>query len=142
VSLTVADGAVSGAAALTVPKGWGLPPAPGARYHWSARAIYQRRTVDLLWDRMGVTGGCSDEERTALGHWLDDKALPYLRWLVANGPDAPREDEQREIVVRGDGFTLRANPMSSCGYLYLSATVDAASTEPTPIPEKKRARRQ
>jgi len=124
----------------SVPRGWGLHPVSCARYHWSARAIYQRAQIDLLWDRMGVEGQCSDDERKALGRWLDDKALPYLRWSVQFGPDAVSGDEDREITVCGDSFRLRANPRSSYGYLYLSAAVDPASATPTPTVPKKRAR--
>ena len=140
MSVTVADGDVASGAPPAVSKGWGLHPTPGARYHWSARAIFRERTVDLLWDRMAVEGECSDEERKAIGKWLDSKAIPYLRGLAAHYK-LPRTDESREITVRGDGFTLRANPRSSCGYLYMSATVDPTSTEPTPTPEKKARRR-
>ena len=121
------------------PRGWGLHPAAGARFHWSARAIYRDGTVDLLWDRMGVEGQATEAERKALGAWLDDKAMPVLRALCL-GEGAPYPSEDREVTVRGDGYTLRANPRSSHGYLYLSAALDPTSTEPTPKAPRARKR--
>lgn len=122
----------------TAAQGWGLPPAEGARYHWSARAIYP---VDLLWDRMAVEGEASEDERRALGRWLDDKALPYLRSLAANGSTLPLQSDNQEIRVSGDGYTLRANPRASYGYLYMSAAPDPSATGPTPKARKPRAPR-
>jgi hypothetical protein len=117
----------------TCAKGWGLFPADGTRYHWSARAILDNDGgIDLLHDRMAVEGEASDDERKALGAWLDGKALPYLRAKFATCDDTPYQSECREITVKGDGFTLRADPRASYGYLYLSATVDPTATDPTP----------
>lgn len=129
---------------------WGLRAAEGTRFHWSARAIYP---VDLLWDRMSVVGDATEDERKALGRWLDDKALPYLRSLVreqggplrrraTNAPDFPGTGEDREIRISGDGYTLRANPRGSYGYLYLSAAPDPTATGRTPkVPRPRAARR-
>ena len=116
-------------------QGWGLHPIPGVAYHWSARAIYESTngapSIDLVWDRMGIEGDVSDEDRAILGAWLDKHALPYLRTRFSSH-DAPLCDEDEEIRISGDGFTLRANPRASYGYLYLSAAPDASATEPTP----------
>jgi hypothetical protein len=120
------------------PRGWGLHASFGARYHWSARAIYP---VDLVWDRMSVEGEASPEERKALGAWLDNQALPYLR-SIANGSELPAQSEDLEIRVSGDGYTLRANPRGSYGYLYMSAAPDPSATGPTPkVVRAKDARR-
>jgi hypothetical protein len=120
------------AVASNVAQGWGLFPLDGTRYHWSARAIYGDGQIDLLWDRQAVEGDASPDERKALAAWLDEKALPYLRHMFKTGEDVPYSSECREITVKGDGFTLRADPRASYGYLYLSATVDPSSVEPTP----------
>ena len=118
--------------AAPLARGWGLHATPGTAYHWSARAIYERgTTIDLLWDRMAIEGVATETERAAIGAWLDGKALPYLR-MLASSYGAPEGSEDREIRVSGDGFTLRANPRASYGYLYLSAAPDASATEPTP----------
>jgi len=117
----------------TAPKGWGLFPLDGTRYHWSARAILDNDGgVDLLHDRMAVEGEASEDERKALGAWLDNHALPYLRARFATCDDTPYQSECREITVKGNGFILRADPRASYGYLYLSATVDPTATDPTP----------
>jgi len=117
----------------TCAKGWGLFPTDGTRYHWSARAILDRDGgVDTLWDRMAVEGEATEDERKALGAWLDGHALPYLRARFASCDDVPYQSECREIIVKGDGFILRADPRASYGYLYMSATVDPTATAPTP----------
>ncbi len=117
----------------TAARGWGLAPVEGTRYHWSARAIYP---VDLLWDRMAVEGDASEDERKALGRWLDDQALPYLRATVT---EFLGQGDDMEIRASGDGFTLRANPRRSFGYLYLSAAPDPSATGPTPKAPKPKA---
>jgi hypothetical protein len=130
--------------AATAPKGWGLAPAPGTRYHWSARAIYRDGTVDLLHDRQGIEGTASPEERKALCHWLDVVGLPLLRKLCA-GRDAPSPRERHEVTVgnvNAPGYTLRANPNASAGYLYLSCAPDGTMYSPSPRAAKRnRARR-
>jgi hypothetical protein len=118
-------------ASATAPRGWGLDCVEGTRYHWSARAIYP---VDLLWDRMAVEGDATEGERKALGAWLDNKALPYLRAWFAEGENVPYQSEDREVTVSGDGYTLRASPRASHGYLYLSAAPDPSAQASGPTP--------
>jgi len=111
---------------------WGLQATPGARYHWTARAIVEAAALCLVWDRQATIGEGTDEERAALTTWLNAHALPYMRAMVADGDDFPQPDEDREVTISGDGFTLRANPRASYGYVYLSATADPSHPEPTP----------
>lgn len=117
---------------MAIEKGWGLPPAAGIAYHWSARAIYRDGAIDTLWDRQGIEGECSDEERAALVAWLDDLGFPALRAAVKAEMLGP--NERREISIAGDGFRLRANPNRSYGYLYMSAAPDPTAIGPTPKP--------
>jgi hypothetical protein len=106
---------------------WGLVPTETARFAWGARAIH--KGVETVWDRQGIDGEATTEEKKALIIWLEKKALPLLRSM-----DLPYPEEDREVQVSGDGFTLRANPRASHGYLYLSAAPDASATMPTPAP--------
>ncbi len=124
---------------MDAPKGWGLTPPEGTRYHWSARAIYRDFAIDTLWDRSGIEGECSDEERAALIAWLDTVGFPALRAQVKSEWLEPRE--RREISISGDGFRLRANPNASHGYLYLSAAPDPTATGPTPKPPPQKTAR-
>ncbi len=129
----------------SIPRGWGIPASDGVRFHWSARAIFRDGVLDLVWDRQGFEGTATDHEKTALSNWLNTKALPWLRACAKHGEDFPSEDESREITVSGDGYVLRADPRSTCGYLYMSACVCPSATQPTPIYDvpraaKKRAR--
>jgi len=125
-------------ALLSPLKGWGLPAQLGARYHWSARAIYGHDHasnggfwIDLVWDRLGFEGEATDAEKKELGAWLDKKALPLLRDM-ADKYELHGREETGETVISGDGYTLRANPCSSHGYLYLSAAPDPTATGKTP----------
>lgn len=106
---------------------WGLTPTPGARYAWGARAIH--KGLETLYDRQGIDGEASEEERKALLSWLNERAMPLLRSM-----DLPYPEESREVSISGDGFTLRADPRASHGYLYLSAAPDAEANMPTPKP--------
>lgn len=123
------------------PKGWGLEAPEGARFHWSARAIYRDATIDLLWDRAGFEGDADADSKRALADWIDAKAIPYLRGYVAHDVAAPLPSERGEcIVVRGDGYVLRCDPKASYGYLYLSAAPDPTATDATPPAPKPPAR--
>jgi len=112
---------------------WGIQPPDGpdtiVACAWSARAIYDGRTVDVLHDRQDVCGAPGD--RAALVRWLDERALPHLRDLAA-GRDLPGTRDQHEVRVRGDGYVLVADPRRSSGYLYLGAWADPSATEPLP----------
>lgn len=114
-------------------RGWGLDALPGAAWHWSARAILRDGAVDLVWDRQGVEGEASEEDRKAIGAWLDAKAIPLLR-AEARTVDP---GSHAWIEFAGDGYRLRASPRRSFGYLYLSAAPDPSATAPTPRPPRK-----
>lgn len=116
---------------MSIPKGWGLEARADAKFHWSARAIYQNRVVDLLWDRQSLEGHATAEESAMLQLWLDTKALPVLR-ARAERLELPASDDRGEVTIEGDGYQLRANPNGSCGYLYLSAAPAPEATGPTP----------
>ena len=119
---------------------WGLvPPEPRPVYAWGARAIYTRSSfipargyqIDLVWDRSGPSGEATPAERKALGSWIDKRALPVLR-AMAEAFELHGPDERGETVISGGGYTLRADPRRSYGYLYLVAYPDATATGPNP----------
>jgi len=115
---------------------WGLiPPEPLPPYAWGARAIYTRAergwAVDLVWDRSGTSGEATPAERKALGLWIDKRALPVLR-AMAEAYEVHQPGDAEETVISGGGYTLRANPRASYGYLYIVAYPDPAATGPAP----------
>jgi len=129
---------------------WGLPLPVSVPFGWGARLIHP---VDVVWDRQGLVGDwqlagtkAACPEADALVAWLNTTALPYLRAVEAYGEGLPRRDEDREVTVSGDGFTLRANPRRSYGYLYVVAYPDPSATGPTPprplSPKEKTAARR
>ena len=113
---------------------WGYP-IDNAAVYWGARAIYTRAergwAVDLVWDRSGTSGEATPAERKALGLWIDKRALPVLR-AMAEAFELHGPDERGETVISGGGYTLRADPRRSYGYLYLVAYPDATATGPNP----------
>ena len=114
------------------PRGWGLHPEPGARYHWSARTILEQERVDILWDRQGIEGTGTPEELKTLVDWINTKALPVLQ-----ASDLPASDSDATLTIEGDGFRMRYNPRGSCGYIYISAAPAPEVTTPTPKPKPK-----
>lgn len=105
---------------------WGLQPPPDARIAWGARAIYKPTsdapgyaTIDLLYDRQSADAlhEVTDAERKALANWIDRVGLPKLkrecraRYLT--------HDSMAEVVIERDGYTLKASPRASHGYLYI-----------------------
>lgn len=115
------------------PKGWGLEPEGDPRFHWSARAILRDGVLDLLWDRAGVEGEASPNERESMAAWLNSKALPLLR---ANLPDP---SDSGTYAIEGDLYRLRYSARRSFGYLYMSATIAYDATQPTPLPPVREA---
>ena len=127
----------------TAAPAWGLKPPegiPGAI--WGARAIFSRRlievhfnrvvkgrtkryikTVDeveisLLWDRQQMVAG-NEKERNALTKWINGKGMKLLKRDITASGLSPEEDHC--VVIVDGGFKLAANPLASCGYLYIVA---------------------
>lgn len=89
---------------------------------WGARAIYsitvKGAVIDLLWDRQDAQGG-TDEERRALGKWLNDRGLRQLREKCSALGISPHEHVH--VRVEDGDYIIDANPRESCGYLYICA---------------------
>lgn len=128
---------------------WGLQPSADAKVAWGARAIYKyggryervRRkvpksnppryktaekfvtsaSIELLWDRQGMTGG-TKAEREELQKWLNSKGLKALKKECEARALGGSDDET--VWVRDGKFSLCANPRASYGYLYIGAWVE------------------
>lgn len=100
---------------------WGIHAPDGVRVSWGARAIYKAPTsIDLVWDRQSMDGLKDDKE--ALKTWITDIGMPGLKRLLK--ADYLSGSEHREVEFREGGYTLKANPRGSHGYLYLGAWPD------------------
>jgi cytoskeleton bundling-enhancing protein CbeA-like protein len=97
---------------------WGLPAPEGVKASWGARAIYKAPTgIELLWDRQSIDGLV--EERKELSGWINSKGLPGLKKLLKK--TYLDGSENHEVEFKEDGYTIKANPRASYGYLYLGA---------------------
>ena len=120
---------------------WGLNPVPeGVTAAWGARAIYglehrrndyfnngnRRKTpkmetvaiIELLWDRQAMVGG-SDDERKALAAWVNKVGMDALRKTCALKYITAECD--KTVEIHGGGYTIKASPRASYGYLYIAA---------------------
>ena len=65
---------------------------------WGARAIYQgyrtKYFIDLVWNRQGGDGKVSE----AMGFWLNNRALPWLREEVKRQAN-PGSEEQGQVAL-------------------------------------------
>lgn len=108
---------------------WGLKPKEGEAkdgISWGARAIYDNgaSSFDILWDRQDWHG-------LPLGHmpppemvkWINEVGLPALRKLVKR--ERLGQDENLDLELHKDGWTMVCNPKRSFGYLYIGAWKDA-----------------
>ncbi len=93
---------------------WGLQTSVQPRF--GARAIVERSSVNLLWDRSGVYGETDDQ-------WLTDidRVLPHfieqLSTLFQRGELLT--DQDKLVTLEQAGWVCLANPRASYGYLYL-----------------------
>ena len=108
---------------------WGIKPKDGEAkdgVSWGARAIYDNgsKHIDILWDRQGWNG-------LPLGHspppdmvkWINEVGLPALRKLVVK--QRLGHEENLDVELHKDGWTMVCNPKKSFGYLYIGAWRDA-----------------
>ena len=88
---------------------------------WGARAIWSenRNFIDLLWDRQDMQG--TSEGKTLLTDWLNSIGFIELKRRM---DDAKLTQNQNKLIIQSSGpFTITANPNSSYGYLYITATM-------------------
>lgn len=92
--------------------------------YWGARAILQRGTIDLLPDRQTFRAPEQDQKldrrdfaNLSLVHWINTKALPWLR------EEAKKlSGSSNKVIQFSEGrFLIAASPQSSYGYLYIGA---------------------
>lgn len=107
---------------------------------WGARAIYSQNRVsekprkkkgrpskaelkarrafviDLVWDRMEMVGG-TEEERKAMGTWLDNVGLDLLG--AACDKQYITTDCEQVVEIERDGYHIKASPRASYGYIYI-----------------------
>jgi hypothetical protein len=100
---------------------------------WGARAIYSmedrvrpaRRgfapmrksvpSIDLVPDRQSWTG--APDDRRAMSAWVNKKGMKLLERALTKEFITP--DTHDAVVVRGDGYVMKASPRGSYGYLYI-----------------------
>lgn len=97
---------------------FGRDPPVGVEVAWGARAILSRGLVDLVHDRMQMTGN-DEGDRKKLLAWIDKHGLPKLRKRM----DKHYVDRggSEIIVIEHDGYHLEASAQCSHGYLYIGA---------------------
>jgi hypothetical protein len=111
---------------------FGLQPPANATVAWGARAIVDTRdgyaTLDLLSDRQQFRG--DESQIPDLQAWLNQDALPEVRWRVARfEPELTDGHSRSIIVIERSGWRLMASQQASYGYLYLAAFPYTASAK-------------
>jgi len=120
---------------------FGLQPSPDAKMAWGARAIFARETrtiqqkrrvrsvsgqmvtrlttvrksamvVDLVWNRTSVMPAEFPKA-------LKKKVEQGMKWVRKEAQNLSPEDETEIRKDLGGGFTVRASPRRSFGYLYI-----------------------
>jgi hypothetical protein len=121
---------------------WGLSAPEGyTGPRWGARAIYRLESrekvqvkgrkrvrvsqtyadIDIPWDRQAMDGG-TEEQRKALADWVNNEGMARLKNQLVEQYVTTICDQ--EVVIRGNGFVLRANPCESYGYLYIGCYLE------------------
>ena len=95
---------------------WGIAAPEGVKASWSARAIFERRKVDLLHDRQD-TQGISEADKKALIEWVNGVGLKKIRAMAKKLSPSGMDT----IEYDADGARIVACPRASCGHLYIGA---------------------
>ena len=99
---------------MSIIASWGLQTPVQPRF--GARAIVDRGSVNLLWDRSGVYGEADElwltEIDRVLPHFIDQLSIMFKRGELLT-------DQDKLVTLEQAGWVCLANPRASYGYLYL-----------------------
>lgn len=99
---------------MSIIASWGLQTPVQPRF--GARAIVDRGSVSLLWDRSGVYGETDEQWLTdidlVLHHFVDQLSTLFKQGELLT-------DQDKLVTLEQAGWVCLANPRASYGYLYL-----------------------
>ena len=99
---------------MSIIASWGLQTPVQPRF--GARAIVERDSVSLLWDRSGVYGEADEQWLTEIDR-VPPCFIDQLSTLFQQGKLL--SDQDKLITLEQAGWVCLANPRASYGYLYL-----------------------
>lgn len=120
---------------MSIIASWGLQTPVQPRF--GARAIVDRGSVNLLWDRSGVYGEADElwltEIDRVLPHFIDQLSIMFKRGKLLT-------DQDNLVKLEQTGWICLANPRASYGYLYLDIAKSEGSRQTTDGPQNKTER--
>lgn len=112
---------------------WGLHTQIQPRF--GARALVERKSVSLLWDRTGIYGDADDLWLAELNAIIPD-FITQLSALFQRGELLC--DQDKLVTLRQGEWICMANPKASYGYLYLNVFRQEISRVSGAVPEPYR----